>query len=363
MRAIGITKTFPGMTRPALHDVTIGAGPGELLDLMGPSGSGKSTLVTIINGLTRPDAGRVVIGGEDVTDRAPSRRPTTTMFQQDNLFPEMSVAGNVAHPLRLAGASPTHVRDQTEVMLLRLGLAGVSDALPRHLSGGQRRRVALARALVSRPAVLLLDEPLSGLEQGLKAGLLELIDQMRRRLGMTVIHVTHDTPLALATADRIIVLDRGRIADEGAPRDVYQRPTSSFVASFLGASSFLDVRVIGPGDSASTRRVDVLGTAMTVAGPATVPTAAGREATLLVRPNALSVVPASGTTTVMGQPEPSGMLGIVQRRLYRGERMEYLVETERGSVLGTGDLWGPALERHEPARLVLHPERLWLLPR
>lgn len=363
MKAIGITKTFPGMTRPALRDVTIEAGPGELLDLMGPSGSGKSTLVTVINGLTSPDAGTVLIGGRDVTSLAPARRPTAAMFQQDNLFPERTVADNVAYPLRLAGASRTHLQDQTEVMLLRLGLAGVADALPRQLSGGQRRRVALARALVTRPEVLLLDEPLSGLEQGLKSSLLDLIDQMRRRLGMTVIHVTHDTPLALGTADRIVVLNRGEVVDEGSPRDIYQRPTSSFVASFMGASSFLDVRVLGPGESDSQRRVDVLGTPMTVACPPTVPVTAGSEAVLLIRPNALSVVPASGAATVMGQPEPRGMLGVIQRRFYRGEWMEYQIETERGSVLGTGELWGPLLERHDPARLVFHPDRLWLFPR
>lgn len=375
----GLSKSFQGMSRPALDGVDLVAEPGQMIDVMGPSGSGKSTLVTILNGLETPDAGRVLISGHDVTDRPPARRPTATVFQQDNLFSGLSVFDNVAYPLRAAGASDLHVEDQAEVMLLRLGLAGLEDAFAHQLSGGQRRRVALARALVSRPHVLLLDEPLSGLDHGLKASLLDLIDGLRRRLGTTVVHVTHEPGSALATADRIVVLDAGRVAGAGSPRQMYQHPPTSFVAEFLGRSSFLDAEILGPARPAGPEeggrrraRVHVLGAELVVPAGPDVPLTGGRTATLLVRPHCLRVrrPQVSRLDEHLGpggvprgrDGMPRGMVGLVQEARYRGETMEYVVETEQGSVLGTGDLWTEPLGRHECAALTLEADHLWLLP-
>lgn len=374
----GLSKTFPGMSRPALDGVDLIAEPGQLIDVMGPSGSGKSTLVMILNGLEAADQGQVLIAGRDMSDVPPAGRPTATVFQQDNLFPDLTVFDNVAYPLRAARLSPLQVADQAEVMLLRLGLAGLERAYSHELSRGQRRRVALARALVSQPRVLLLDEPLSGLDQALKAVLLDLIDGLRRRLGTTVVHVTHEPGLALATADRIVVLDHGRVAGAGTPRQMYQHPANSFVAEFLGRSSFLDAETLGPvppccpGDDLRAR-IRVLGNELVVPVAPGVTVEPGHTATLLVRPHCLQIHPLgpTGQRDEVGcaarEPRqergsaPHGLVGIVQEVRYRGETMEYLIETEQGSLLGTGDLWSEPLARHQMVSLKLAADHLWLL--
>ncbi|WP_257478744.1 ABC transporter ATP-binding protein [Acidipropionibacterium jensenii] len=374
----GLSKTFPGMSRPALDGVDLIAEPGQLIDVMGPSGSGKSTLVMILNGLEAADQGQVLIAGRDMSDMPPAGRPTATVFQQDNLFPDLTVFDNVAYPLRAARLSPLQVADQAEVMLLRLGLAGLERAYSHELSRGQRRRVALARALVSQPRVLLLDEPLSGLDQALKAVLLDLIDGLRRRLGTTVVHVTHEPGLALATADRIVVLDHGRVAGAGTPRQMYQHPANSFVAEFLGRSSFLDAETLGPvppccpGDDLRAR-IRVLGNELVVPVAPGVTVEPGHTATLLVRPHCLQIHPLgpTGQRDEVGcaarEPRqergsaPHGLVGIVQEVRYRGETMEYLIETEQGSLLGTGDLWSEPLARHQMVSLKLAADHLWLL--
>ncbi|WP_051232657.1 ABC transporter ATP-binding protein [Acidipropionibacterium thoenii] len=374
----GLSKTFPGMSRPALDGVDLIAEPGQLIDVMGPSGSGKSTLVMILNGLEAADQGQVLIAGRDMSDVPPAGRPTATVFQQDNLFPDLTVFDNVAYPLRAARLSPLQVADQAEVMLLRLGLAGLERAYSHELSRGQRRRVALARALVSQPRVLLLDEPLSGLDQALKAVLLDLIDGLRRRLGTTVVHVTHEPGLALATADRIVVLDHGRVAGAGTPRQMYQHPANSFVAEFLGRSSFLDAETLGPvppcgpGDDRRAR-IRVLGNELVVPVAPGVTVEPGHTATLLVRPHCLQIHPLgpTGQRDEVGcaarEPRqergsaPHGLVGIVQEVRYRGETMEYLIETEQGSLLGTGDLWSEPLARHQMVSLKLAADHLWLL--
>nr|WP_307890881.1 ABC transporter ATP-binding protein [Acidipropionibacterium jensenii] len=366
------------MSRPALDGVDLIAEPGQLIDVMGPSGSGKSTLVMILNGLEAADQGQVLIAGRDMSDMPPAGRPTATVFQQDNLFPDLTVFDNVAYPLRAARLSPLQVADQAEVMLLRLGLAGLERAYSHELSRGQRRRVALARALVSQPRVLLLDEPLSGLDQALKAVLLDLIDGLRRRLGTTVVHVTHEPGLALATADRIVVLDHGRVAGAGTPRQMYQHPANSFVAEFLGRSSFLDAETLGPvppccpGDDLRAR-IRVLGNELVVPVAPGVTVEPGHTATLLVRPHCLQIHPLgpTGQRDEVGcaarEPRqergsaPHGLVGIVQEVRYRGETMEYLIETEQGSLLGTGDLWSEPLARHQMVSLKLAADHLWLL--
>lgn len=355
-----VSRRFPGMDRPALDRVDLTVAPGEMVDVLGPSGSGKSTLVALVNGLERPDSGRVWMAGRDVTELSADRRPTATVFQQDNLFPDLDVAANVSYPLRVAGHSPRHVADQTEVMLLRVGLAGMGAARPDDLSGGQRRRVALARALVGRPEVLLLDEPLAGLEPGLRAGLLDLLERLRHRLGTTVVHVTHHLTEALATADRLALLRAGRLVAVDTPRRLHQQPPDSFVASFLGRSSHLDATVVR--DEGDRRLVDVLGTPMSIRAAAGVPRRPGQVVTVLVRPCVLHVERLAGTGPARRPTIPHGATGIVQQARFRGETMEYVVETSRGSLVGTGDLWDEPLSRHDPVRLTFDTEHLWLLP-
>jgi spermidine/putrescine transport system ATP-binding protein len=233
----------------ALDAVSLAIPAGEYAVLLGPSGSGKTTLLSIIGGFLLPDSGAVLIGGEDVTAIPPARRPTTTVFQDYALFPHMTVAANVGFGLRMRGvaAEPRHARVQKMLDLVGLGDAGPKK--PHELSGGQRQRIALARALAVEPAVLLLDEPLGALDLKLRRQMQEELKRIQREVGTTFVHVTHDQDEAMAIADRIVVMNAGRIEDEGSPERIYLKPRTRFVADFMGRSCFLrgEVQAAGEG--------------------------------------------------------------------------------------------------------------------
>ncbi|TLY62279.1 MAG: sn-glycerol-3-phosphate ABC transporter ATP-binding protein UgpC [Gammaproteobacteria bacterium] len=240
-----VRKAYGG-GQVALADATFEAADGELIVLVGPSGCGKSTLLRIIAGLETPTSGRVSIGGRIVNDVAPKDRDVAMVFQSYALYPHMTVAENLGFSLKLRGHSrealARRVRESAEV----LGLAGLLERLPRELSGGQRQRVALGRALVRDPAVFLLDEPLSNLDAKLRAGVRTEIARLHRRLGATMIYVTHDQIEAMTLGQRIVVLDRGELQQIDTPMRVYERPANLFVAGFIGspAMNFLRGRIV-----------------------------------------------------------------------------------------------------------------------
>lgn len=217
--------------------------PGEYVCVLGPSGSGKSTLLRLVGGFERPDGGSIHLGGEPVDHLPPERRPVHTVFQGYALFPHLSVFENVAFGLRMRKVPRDELRNRVEGALERVGLPGFGPRPPGLLSGGEQQRVALARALVNRPPLLLLDEPLAALDRRLRLRLQEELRGIQREVGVAFLHVTHDQEEALRLGDRVVVMDGGRILQEGTPEEVYLRPASTFVADFLGASNVLRGRL------------------------------------------------------------------------------------------------------------------------
>ncbi|WP_068115938.1 ABC transporter ATP-binding protein [Tropicimonas marinistellae] len=231
----------------ALHTVDLQIAAGEFIVLLGPSGCGKTTLLSIVGGFLSPSEGRVLIGGEDMTLVAPKDRPTTTMFQDYALFPHMSLEANVGFGLRMRGVGRRERREKALEMLDMVGLADKAARRPHELSGGQRQRVALARALAVSPDVLLLDEPLGALDLKLRRQMQLELKEIQRRVGTTFIHVTHDQEEAMAVADRIVVMNHGRIEQCGTPEEVYLSPRTLFAAGFMGEMNRLPVTPEGSG--------------------------------------------------------------------------------------------------------------------
>ncbi|HEU5212272.1 MAG TPA: ABC transporter ATP-binding protein [Gaiellaceae bacterium] len=213
---------------------------GEFFTMLGPSGSGKTTTLRLIGGFERPDAGRILLGGDDVAGRPPYERDVNTVFQDYALFPHMSVQENVEYGLRVRGVRRGERRERTEETLSRVRLAGLGGRKPVQLSGGQRQRVALARALVNDPQVLLLDEPLGALDLKLRQEMQVFLKRLQQDLGKTFVYVTHDQEEALAMSDRIAVFSEGRVEQVGSPAEVYERPATEFVADFVGVSNIIE---------------------------------------------------------------------------------------------------------------------------
>ncbi len=230
-------------TFTALSDIALDIAAGEYVVLLGPSGCGKTTLLSILGGFLSPSEGRVTVGGRDMTHVPPAKRPTTTMFQDYALFPHMSLRDNVGFGLRMAGMGRRERHARAERLLGMVGLEGAAAKRPHELSGGQRQRVALARALAVEPDVLLLDEPLGALDLKLRRAMPDELKAIQRRLGTTFVHVTHDQEEAMAIADRSVVMNAGRIEDQGPPDRVYRRPASLFAAGFMGEMN----RIAGTG--------------------------------------------------------------------------------------------------------------------
>jgi len=238
-----LTKVFAGGVT-AVDDVSLQVGEGEFVTLLGPSGCGKTTILRIIAGFESPDRGRVLLGGRDVTDDPPYKRAVNTVFQDYALFPHMTVAQNVGYGLRIAGVPRADIGRQVENALRMVELLDKIDSRPAQLSGGQRQRVALARAIIRRPKVLLLDEPLSALDVKLREAMQVELKHLHQRLGISFILVTHDQKEALVMSDRVVVIDRGRIVQCGSPAELYDRPATPYVASFVGTSNLVPAIIV-----------------------------------------------------------------------------------------------------------------------
>lgn len=305
IRLEGLTKRYGDVA--ATDDVSIDIDQGELFGLLGASGSGKTTLLRLLGGFEVPTSGRILIDGADVTALPPYERPTNMVFQSYALFPHMTVAANVGFGLKQAGVAKADIAARVDETLDLVRLSGLGGRKPSQLSGGQRQRVALARALVLRPKVLLLDEPLSALDKKLREHTQFELMRLQRQLGITFVMVTHDQDEAMAMCGRIAVMDQGRVIEIGAPRDIYERPRSRFVADFIGGANILDAEPAGPG------RVDLPGLGIGCATTETL-TAKGWVA---LRPEriALSRAPAAGGPWPTGTVEAVAFHGDFQ--LYR----------------------------------------------
>ncbi|MFE7977040.1 ABC transporter ATP-binding protein [Streptomyces shenzhenensis] len=241
----GITKTLGG--RKIVDNLDLDVNAGELICLLGPSGCGKSTTLRMIGGFMNPDAGTIAVRDRDVTALSPERRPTGMVFQNYALWPHMTVFQNVAFGLQVRGLSKAEIREKVETAVELVGLNHHLRSRPGQISGGEQQRAALARSIVLEPDVLLLDEPLSNLDAKLRVRVRDEIREIQRRSGITTVFVTHDQEEALAIADRIAVMNAGRIEQYDAPDPVYRQPATRFVANFVGTMNFLDAHVTSAG--------------------------------------------------------------------------------------------------------------------
>jgi putative spermidine/putrescine transport system ATP-binding protein len=307
----GISKVFPGGAAPAVNDVSLEVGNGELVCLLGPSGSGKSTLLRMAGGFERPTAGHIAIDGEDVTHLPPERRPTGMVFQSHALWTHMNVFRNLAFGLKLRRLPAAEIRDRVEAVLSLVGLAGYGDRSVTQLSGGQQQRVALARSLVLEPKILLLDEPFASLDQHLRERLREEVRDIQQRLGITTLFVTHGQDEALAMADRIVVMRDGRSEQIDAPDVVYRDPRTPFVAGFIGTMNLI------AGEVAEGRFVRG---GLAVAAPVD-----DGPATLAIRPEALIPRPAEAGAARVHRVTDYGSHGIVDIDLADGFRLKAMV--------------------------------------
>jgi len=321
-----VRKVFTDPERPdravtAVDGVSLEVKEGELVTFLGPSGCGKTTALRIIAGFENPTSGRVLIGGQDVTHLPPHLRNTAMVFQSYAIFPHLSVAQNVAFGLEMRGVPKSEIPAKVQRILELVELAGLEHRAPEQLSGGQQQRVALARAIITEPRVLLFDEPLSNLDAKLREQMRGEVRRLQQRLGITSIYVTHDQAEAMALSDRIVVMEAGRVQQEGSPLDIYARPANRFVADFIGRVNFLEGRVasVAPGGL----RVDVGGRCLEVPG-ASGRLAAGDAATLVVRPETIRLAPSVGA---------SSFSGTIRRATYLGATVEYELEWEGATIL------------------------------
>ena len=233
-----LSKSFDG--KKILDDLSIDIGKNEFVTLLGPSGCGKTTTLRMIGGFIMPDEGRVIFEGKDITALPPDKRHINTVFQKYSLFSHMSVADNIAFGLKLKKKSSAYIHDKIKYALKLVDLEGYEDRHPMSLSGGQQQRIAIARAIVNEPKVLLLDEPLGALDLKLRQDMQKELIKIKNELGITFVFVTHDQEEALTMSDRIIVMNQGLIQQIGTPVDIYNEPENAFVADFIGESNIID---------------------------------------------------------------------------------------------------------------------------
>jgi spermidine/putrescine ABC transporter ATP-binding subunit len=312
----GCTRDF-GAVR-AVDALELAVYEGEFLSLLGPSGCGKTTTLFLIAGFLEPSVGRILLDGEDVTGRPPHARGLGVVFQSYALFPHLSVFENVAFGLRERGAPEAEIRRRVAEALRLVRLDPEGRQRPGQLSGGMQQRVALARALVYRPRVLLLDEPLAALDKKLREEMRGELREIQRSVGICTVFVTHDQAEALSLSDRIAVMNRGRIEQLAAPREVYERPATRFVAEFIGGSSLLRGRVIGPD------RVE-LGPGLVLRVDAGRPLPAGQTVELAIRPERVGLARAAE-----GDGEANAVSGRIVTLTYLGAQMEVAVELPGG---------------------------------
>lgn len=309
----GVTKRF-GQT-VAVDNCHLVVERGAFVSLLGPSGCGKTTLLRMIGGFESQDAGRIAIHGKQVDRLPPNKRPVNMVFQRYALFPHKSVFENIAFPLELRGVSKQERRERVGEMLDLVRLPGVEERRSTELSGGQAQRIALARALVARPEVLLLDEPLTALDLKLRKAMQLELRRIQEELGTTFLYVTHDQEEALAMSDRIVLMNEGRIVQEGGPAEIYNRPESVFASHFIGETNLLEGEVVAVESGGTRVRVGPV----EVAAPAG-PLALGATASVSVRPQCVSI-----GRRVQAAHE-NRFRGRLERRIFLGNLVRWYVE-------------------------------------
>jgi putative spermidine/putrescine transport system ATP-binding protein len=340
LRLDGLTKAYPGAGHAAVHGLGLTLDSGTLTALLGPSGAGKTTVMKLIAGLLAPDSGAILLDDRPITALPPERRGIAMVFQNPLLFPHLTVAGNVGFGLRMRGLPPAKVAPLVGDMLDRVRLTGLGDRRPSQLSGGQQQRAALARALVLQPEVLLLDEPLSNLDPGLRDEMRQLIRALQRETGITTLVVTHDQAEAVALSDRIALLLAGRLAQHGPPEAFYRSPATPEVARFFGGVNFI------PGTARAGMFHSPLGPLMLGQS------AVEGDCILTIRPEALRLGPGPNSRTA--RVDDVTFLG-TQTRVelgLNGITLQALTSPEDARALHPG----------AEITISLPPEALWCLP-
>lgn len=320
IRMEGISKGYPG--HPVLSDLTLAIRKGECFTLLGPSGCGKTVLLRLIAGFESPEKGRILIGDTVVADMekridiAPENRGLGVVFQDYAVWPHMTVYENIAYPLKIARRPKPEINERVMAMVDIVGMHGLEKRLPSELSGGQQQRVALARALVADPALMLLDEPLSNLDANLREEMRFEIKELQRKLGVTVLYVTHDQEIGLAISDRVAIMnDSGEIQQIGTPWEIFEQPVNPFVFNFMGIANFIDVRREG-------------GAFLVGTGPQEIPWATKPDGdtdkwVAGFRPSDVSI---------SREPSADALRGIVKRANFLGAMMDYLIEIDGTSL-------------------------------
>ena len=325
---IDLTKRFKSLDGSgevlAVDDVNLEVNTGELVTILGPSGCGKTTTLRMIAGFEYPTSGSILIGDKDVAKIPPNKRGLSMVFQSYALFPHLTIYENVAYGLRVQKLPANEIRERTERALDLMQLTTMAKRYPSQVSGGQQQRIALARAIVIEPSVLLFDEPLSNLDAKLREYMRDELRKLQKRLGITSLYVTHDQSEAMAISDRVVIMKEGRIRQVGTPREIYAFPQSRFVADFMGKANFLEVEVLGTnGESA---RIDIRGKTFIVPRAGRVRPNSG-SALLVVRPEALRLISLANVENEIP------LRGCVDRFTYFGNIARYEVATENGPLL------------------------------
>ncbi|WP_366556503.1 ABC transporter ATP-binding protein [Aquibaculum sediminis] len=318
---------------------------GELVTILGPSGSGKTTLLNLVAGLTQPSAGRIHIGGRDVTQLPTGQRNVGLVFQSYALFPHMTVFNNIAFPLRVRRYASKDIEAAVSAALQTVRLDHLAERKPSQLSGGQQQRVALARAFVFEPEILLLDEPLGALDRKLREEVQVELRALQRKLGITTVLVTHDQEEALSLSDRIMVLNEGRVQQLGTPEEVYMRPTNRFVADFLGTANFLSGSVQGANGAWSMHLRE--GGSVACGQP---PSSA-REHCMIIRPEKLQ----------LNAQDVEGPRATVRDTIYLGQTVKYVLDTAIGQEMVAVLPPEPRFSIGDKVTLQWNPEDTWFI--
>ena len=346
---VGVEKRYGDIT--ALHATNLAVEPGEFFSLIGPSGSGKTTLLGTIAGLTPLSAGRIEVNGEDIARLPPYRRNVGMVFQNYALFPHMSVFDNVAFPLRARKLETAEIASRVGRMLKTVRLPDVADRRPSQLSGGQQQRIALARAAVYDPRILLMDEPLGALDKNLREEMQFEIKAFHRQIEATVLYVTHDQDEATTMSDRIAIMNEGRIVACGAPRELYEHPSNAFTASFLGSANLFEIAADEVVAAGAVRVRLASGTTLNAVAATDVRTTPGSHVAC-VRPEAIRIGPSG---TLAEAEDWNAMEGRVTDAVYTAGTVRYQVDTGDGVAVTTRQpaiRRTPMLERDQPVTIV-----------
>jgi putative spermidine/putrescine transport system ATP-binding protein/putrescine transport system ATP-binding protein len=344
-----VIKRFGAMT--AVDNITFSVSPGEIVSLLGPSGCGKTTTLRLISGFEDPEEGVIEIAGESMVGKRPYERNVGLLFQHYALFPHMTVAENVAYGLKYRHWPKAEIGDRVREMLRLVQLQGFEARRPGQMSGGQQQRVALARVLATGPKLVLLDEPLSALDAKLREELRLELKQILTSVGSTTIVVTHDQDEAMSLADRVIIMNRGRIEQQGTPDEVYMQPRTAFVAAFIGRTNWFHGRIEAAPGSAFVRLITDAGSSLAIRAP---DAASAQRWSVCIRPERMTV---TGLGPEAGGASDNILRGNIVDVVNMGAEIHYIVESPEGRLIAVEpNREGPRARRGEPVSLRFRAE-------